>query len=662
MMAGLAVNGLEPHLTPQLANLTSSSFGFFQPTMHALSSLLLLGVCAVQTVFGRPEDSHARRDAQILRRSVDSFIEAQTPVSWERLFCNIGADGCRAQGVAPSVCVASPSKQNPDYWYTWTRDSALVFKNVAESFAHSYNSTFQRHLNNFLASQAKLQTVANPVGDLSNGAGLGEAKFYVDLTKFTGEWGRPQRDGPPLRAIALMTYAKWLVANGYTATARDVIWPAVKNDLQYTAQYWNQTGFDLWEEVPGSSFFTITSSHRALVEGAALAKSLGLSCPACTAVAPRVLCFVQSFWNQNQGYVVSNINGGEYRNGRDANSILASIHNFDPTIGCDANTFQPCSDKALSNHKSTVDSFRSIYTINRGIPQNKAVAIGRYSEDVYYNGNPWYLTTLAAAEQLYDAIIVWKQQGSITVTPLSLAFFRALVPSVNTGTFASSSSTYTAIIDAVQIYADEFLAIIDQRKIPGGSIPEQFDRNTGAPLAAADLTWSYSAFLTATARRAGRVPASWSAGTGNTLPNSCAAITVAGTYTTATNTIFPPSQTPGTPSPTSSSAPQPTSCSEVLVTFNQRASTEWGQNIKLVGNHPALGNWNPSKGVLLNSGQYTPSNPLWSISVLLPAGQRIEYKYVNVQADGSVRWESDPNRSFSVPETCNEVVRGDSWK
>ncbi|KAK0651308.1 glycoside hydrolase family 15 protein [Cercophora newfieldiana] len=631
--------------------------------MHALSSLLLLGAYATQAVFGRPEDLHARREAAIIKRSVDSFIQTQTPISWERLLCNIGSDGCRAQGAASGVVVASPSKSNPDYWYTWTRDAALVLKGIAEAFTHDYNTTLQRQVQNFVGSQAKLQGVSNPVGDLSNGAGLGEVKFYVDLTKFTGEWGRPQRDGPPLRAIAMMTYARWLINNGYTSTARDIVWPVIKNDLTYTAQYWNQTGFDLWEEVQGSSFFTITASHRALIEGAVLAQSLGTSCTACSTVAPRILCFVQSFWNQNQGYVVSNINGGNYRNGRDANSLLASIHNFDAAVGCDANTFQPCSDKALSNHKSVVDSFRSIYTINRGIAQGHAVAVGRYSEDVYYNGNPWYLTTLAAAEQLYDSLIVWKQQGSITVTSLSLAFFRDLVPSVTTGTFSSSSSTYTAIINAVQTYADEFLAIIDSRKLPNGALPEQFDRNTGTPIAASDLTWSYSAFLTATARRAGKVPPSWSAATGNTLPNNCAAVAVAGTYATATNTNFPTSQTPGVPSSTTTgSTPTPTGCSEVLVTFNERASTQWGQNIKLVGNHPALGNWNPSNGILLSAAGYTSSDPLWSISVLLPAGQSIEYKYVNVQSDGSVRWESDPNRQFTVPSTCNEVVRGDNWR
>lgn len=67
--------------------------------------------------------------------------------------------------------------------------------------------------------------------------------------------------------------------------------------------------------------------------------------------------------------------------------MLASIHTFDPAAGCDAATFQPCSDKALSNLKVYVDSFRSIWSINSGKAANAAVATGRYPEDVYYSGN-----------------------------------------------------------------------------------------------------------------------------------------------------------------------------------------------------------------------------------------------------------------------------------
>ncbi|KAK3343986.1 glucan 1, 4-alpha-glucosidase [Lasiosphaeria hispida] len=634
--------------------------------MYAISSLLLFGALTVQSVFGRPEDVRAKRDAEINKRSVDSFVETETPYAWQRLLCNIGAGGCAASGASSGVVVASPSKSNPDYWYTWTRDSALVFKGIVEAFTHSYDPALQTQIQNFIAAQAKLQGVSNPSGSLSSGAGLGEPKFRVDLTQFTGEWGRPQRDGPPLRAIALINYAKWLVNNGYTSTAQTVVWPVIKNDLAYTAQYWNQTGFDLWEEVQGSSFFTATSSHRALVEGAALAASLGTSCAACTTVAPQLLCFVQSFWNPAQGYAVSNtVNGGSYRSGKDANSILASIHNFDVTAGCDANTFQPCSDRALSNHKVVVDSFRSIYKINSGIAQGTAVAVGRYAEDVYYNGNPWYLTTLAAAEQLFDALYVWKQQGSVTVTSSSLAFFRDLVPSVTTGTHSSTSATYTSIIDAVQTYADGFLNVVSTYKSASGALPEQFDRNSGAPIGASDLTWSYSAFLTAAARRAGRIPTSWNANGGKTLPGSCYGLVVAGSYTSATQTTFPASQTPGGSPTATSTVPPPTAtsgCTEVLVTFTERASTSWGQTIKLVGNHPTLGNWNPSNGVALSAAGYTSSNPVWAISVVLPVGTSLQYKYVNVAADGSAKWESDPNRSLTVPSNCDGTSSSDTWR
>lgn len=62
---------------------------------------------------------------------------------------------------------------------------------------------------------------------------------------------------------------------------------------------------------------------------------------------------------------------------------------FDPQAGCDAVTFQPCSDKALANHKAVTDSFRGVYAINKGVSKGEGVAIGRYPEDVYMGGNPW---------------------------------------------------------------------------------------------------------------------------------------------------------------------------------------------------------------------------------------------------------------------------------
>ncbi|KAJ2965851.1 hypothetical protein NQ176_g10422 [Zarea fungicola] len=453
----------------------STSVAYAQPIMHGLSSILLLGTLAAQKVLGLPGTN-----APLQRRAVDSFLSTEEPIALQKLLCNIGSNGCEAQSAAPGAVVASPSTSNPNYWYTWTRDSALVFKCLVDRFTHSYDANLQNLIQEYIAAEARLQGVSNPSGSLSDGSGLAEPKFNVDLSTFTGPWGRPQRDGPALRAIALISYANWLIDNGYTDTAKQIVWPVVKNDLTYVAQYWNQTGFDLWEEVDGSSFFTVASQHRSLVEGSILATQLGQDGSSYSKVAPQILCMVQSFWVSNGGYINSNINVNNGRTGKDANSLLTSIHNFDAALGCDANTFQPCSDKALSNHKAVVDSFR-FYSINKGVAEGQAVAVGRYSEDVYYNGNPWYLATLAAAEQLYDALYVWNKQGSITVTSTSQAFFGDLVSGINPGTYASSSSTFQSVVQAATAYADGFVAIVAKYTPSGGALAEQFSKDDGTP-------------------------------------------------------------------------------------------------------------------------------------------------------------------------------------
>ncbi|CRK34434.1 hypothetical protein BN1723_004068 [Verticillium longisporum] len=278
------------------ANLTSS---LAQPFMSYLSSALLLGSVAVQHILGNIAATPPASD-------LESFIQRQYPIAYDGVLCNIGSEGCQAQGSSPGVVIASPSREDPPYFYTWTRDSGLVFKSLVDIFVDKFDPALQDKIQQYVASSAQLQGVSNPSGELWNGEGLGEAKFNVDLTAFTGDWGRPQRDGPALRAIAIIGYAKWLVSNGHASTAEDVLWPVVQNDLAYVAQYWNQTGFDLWEEVYGSSFFTAASQHRALVEGASLARALGFQCKSCEAIAPHILCFMQSFWSPSAKHILAN--------------------------------------------------------------------------------------------------------------------------------------------------------------------------------------------------------------------------------------------------------------------------------------------------------------------------------------------------------------------
>lgn len=110
-----------------------------------------------------------------------------------------------------------------------------------------------------------------------------------------------------------------------------------------------------------------------------------------------------------------------------------SINNFDIDGAC--SDFQPCDSRMLSQHKVYVDAFRAIYPINNGIAANAAVATGRYPEDTYYGGNPWYLCTLSAAELLYDAAAQFRRQGRLVIDNVSLAFFQQIYPNATIGTY-----------------------------------------------------------------------------------------------------------------------------------------------------------------------------------------------------------------------------------
>ena len=130
---------------------------------------------------------------------------------------------------------------------------------TSTSFIHEQDPAYRTTIDNFVHSQKLLQQVSNPSGTVSTG-GLGEPKFNIDMSPFTGGWGRPQRgknflysphlhfliltyvDGPALRATALITYANWLIENSNTTFVTNTLWPIIKLDLDYSEKYWNQTG------------------------------------------------------------------------------------------------------------------------------------------------------------------------------------------------------------------------------------------------------------------------------------------------------------------------------------------------------------------------------------------------------------------------------------
>ncbi|PKS05102.1 hypothetical protein jhhlp_008469 [Lomentospora prolificans] len=110
------------------------------------------------------------------------------------------------------------------------------------------------------------------------------------------------------------------------------------------------------------------------------------------------------------------------------------------------------------------------------------------------------------------------------------------------------------------------------------------------------------------------------------------------------------------PTTSSSSSGVCTTPSSVAVSFTVKVTTEYGQTVKIVGNHSSLGSWDTTKAITLSASQYTSSNPIWVGTVNLPAGASIQYKFINVASSGTVTWEADPNRTFTVPAACGTTA------
>ena len=92
-------------------------------------------------------------------------------------------------------------------------------------------------------------------------------------------------------------------------------------------------------------------------------------------------------------------------------------------------------------------------------------------------------------------------------------------------------------------------------------------------------------------------------------------------------------------------------------------TTNYGENVFIVGSISELGSWNTNNAVALSAQNYTSTNNLWFVTVGLPASASFQYKYIRKQQDGSVRYESDPNRSYTVPANCaGSATQSDTWR
>jgi glucoamylase len=90
--------------------------------MYTFTSLLMVGSLAVQAVLSLPDPSRVKeREAELMKRSLDTFIATESPIALTDLLCNIGAAGACASGASSGIVIASPDK------YANSRFLSLLF-------------------------------------------------------------------------------------------------------------------------------------------------------------------------------------------------------------------------------------------------------------------------------------------------------------------------------------------------------------------------------------------------------------------------------------------------------------------------------------------------------------------------------------------------------
>lgn len=97
----------------------------------------------------------------------------------------------------------------------------------------------------------------------------------------------------------------------------------------------------------------------------------------------------------------------------------------------------------------------------------------------------------------------------------------------------------------------------------------------------------------------------------------------------------------------------------VTFTVNNAQPTNTGDYIFISGNVPELGSWGTTFQAAVGP-MLDPNYPNWFLNVSLPAGVTVQYKYLDIQANGSVIWEPGSNHSYLVPASGTAYVN-DNW-
>ena len=384
-------------------------------------------------------DRQLRYAASAMQRSISATgIVKQRP--------GFGQTIRAAKGSVVASPVLGAYDPEPDYFFHWFRDSAVVMDALRMLFEmRVVGSEAIDTLADFIRFSRLLEerrvTRSNVTPEfhkylrdeadfmrITSDNVAGETRVNPDGTLDVSKWARPQHDGPALRALALM---RWKRTATLDAGLDAELTRLLRADLAYTRKHWREPSFDLWEEESGRHYYTLRVAAAALQESGDRAG------------AAEILRELDALPED-----------------LDIAMILGVIH-----AGGDgpAHTVH---DPRLHAVLDELDAaFTKAYPINQQRAADRGPALGRYIGDVYYDGGAWYVATLAAAEFCFRAAKGAKDARSwIERGDAYLRTARAFTPE-------------------------------------SGEMSEQFDQVTGEQKSAKHLAWSYAALISCVAAR-----------------------------------------------------------------------------------------------------------------------------------------------------------------
>jgi glucoamylase len=312
----------------------------------------------------------------------------------------------------------------------------------------------------FLRPDAELERVH---GD----AVVADTRVNADGTLDISNWARPQNDGPALRALTIL---RWMRSVSLDAELQGVCVRLLRDDLHFARSHWREPCYDIWEEERGLHYFTLSVSAQALDDGADWLAARGEEAEArrCRTEAQAIRKALDGYWVAGHGYYRSRVleSGELSAKELDIAVILAALQ-----CPADRATHSVCDPRVHATLGALDSVFDADYPINRCRPAARAPALGRYRADRYYSGGAYYFSTLAAAELCFRA----ARRGSGR--------------------------------NALLARGDRYLETVRAFTPASGDMSEQFDQRTGEQTSAKHLAWSYAAFISCVAaRRAARGP------------------------------------------------------------------------------------------------------------------------------------------------------------